>query len=294
MDPRQQPTYAAITPARNEAANLARLAPCMISQEVRPKRWIIVDNGSTDDTAAIAKRLAGEHGWISLVVVGGAQVATRGAPVVRAFHSGLDALEQDVEVIVKLDADVSFGSGYFAAQLDAFGRDPRLGISSGACLEPREDGSWLAARVTRGHVRGAVRAYRRECLEEIGPLEERMGWDGIDELKAQVRGWHTSTIPDLRFHHHRPLGFRERGPARWWRQGEMAHFMGYRPSYLIARTLYHVSREPSAATMLLGYAACWAAGIGRCSDRAALDHLRAQQRLREMPRRIAEKLGSRV
>ena len=54
-------TFAAITPTRNEAENLRRLAPCMAAQTHPPVRWIIVDNGSTDETPAIARELADQH-----------------------------------------------------------------------------------------------------------------------------------------------------------------------------------------------------------------------------------------
>jgi biofilm PGA synthesis N-glycosyltransferase PgaC len=81
-------TYVAITPARNEAQNLLRLAPCMIEQTLPPAQWIIVDNGSTDDTLAIARKLADENAWIVVAQADGEAVETRGAPVVRAFHAG--------------------------------------------------------------------------------------------------------------------------------------------------------------------------------------------------------------
>ncbi len=284
-------TYAAITPARNESSNLQRLAACMIAQRSRAVRWLVVDNGSTDDTVAVVRKLSAEHPWVSLLETPGEQHPTRGAPVVRAFHAGLEWLSEPVDVIVKLDADVSFEPDYFEKQMAAFQMDARLGISSGVCLEPDQGGNWMAARVTRGHVRGAVRAYRSRCLSDVLPLVEGMGWDGVDELNAQVHGWTTRTETDLSFHHHRALGAREDAWRRWFRQGRMAHFMDYRISYLIARTVYNATHEPSAIAMLGGYSVAAATRQPKCAATAATALLREQQSLGALPTRVREKLG---
>ena len=108
---------------------------------------------------------------------------TRAEPTVQAFQLGLAALGRDSDIVVKLDADVSFETDYFARLLGAFEADPLLGMASGTCYE-REGGSWRQRHVTRGHVWGASRAYRRACLEDVLPLESGLAWDGIDELKA--------------------------------------------------------------------------------------------------------------
>ncbi len=284
-------SYAAITPARNEAENLRRLARCMEAQTAMAKRWIVVDNGSTDETVAITRELAERHAWVSLIEVPGETIATRGAPVVRAFHAGLDALGDRADVVVKLDADVSFEPHYFERQLGAFADDPKLGIAGGLCMEPLPGGGWEAARVTRGHVRGAVRAYRWECLQVVTPLEERMGWDGVDELKAEVEGWRIGTTPGLSFLHHRQLAARESRWTHWSRQGQTAHFMGYRLSYLIARTVYNTTRDPRAPAMLAGYATAAAQRRPRCSSEAAIAHLRELQSIHALPSRVREKLG---
>jgi poly-beta-1,6-N-acetyl-D-glucosamine synthase len=284
------PTYVAITPTRNEAENILRLAPCMIEQTLRPDQWIIVDNGSTDNTLEIVRQLTELHRWITLLEIPPAPVQTRGAPIVRAFHAGLRMVEGSPDVVVKLDADVSFDSQYFPQQAEAFRRDPSLGITGGLCLEPQTDGKWAAVPVARDHVRGAVRAYRWECLRQVVPLEERMGWDGIDELKARVHGWTTRSLPEIAFHHHRGLGSRESNWLKWEGQGDMCHFMGYRLSYLLAKTAYYARHEPAAVAMLWSYAKAVLAGEPRCSSTAAIAELRELQSFRALPKRIREKL----
>jgi glycosyltransferase involved in cell wall biosynthesis len=150
-------TYAVITPVRDEAENLARLADCMQAQTIQPDAWVIVDNGSVDDTLELAKRLAAEHDWIRAITAEPADVARPGAPIVRAFNVGLTQLDVLPDVVVKLDADVSMGDDYFERILEAFTADPRLGIAGGACFELR-DGVWEETFVTGDAVRGASAA----------------------------------------------------------------------------------------------------------------------------------------
>ena len=285
--------YAAVTPARNEAANLPRLAESLAAQELLPAAWVIVDNGSTDETLSYARSLERRYGWVVVVDQVGEPVATRGAPVARAFMAGLAALPAGLDVVVKLDADVSFDERYFRRLLDEFRRDPELGIAGGTCYE-LEGEEWVPRHVTAGKVRGATRAYRWSCLQDVLPLEERSGWDGIDELRAHAAGWRTASFADLRFLHHRRLGARD---AKHLRQrldhGRSAHYMGYRFPYLVARSLFRAYRDPAALAMIAGYLYAAAAREPRLPDVAAREHARRGQRLRELPRRVGEALGRR-
>jgi glycosyltransferase involved in cell wall biosynthesis len=283
--------YAVVTPARDEAQNLPRLAACLIGQTVRPATWVVVDNGSTDETRAIAERLAEEHRWITLESVSGEASPIRGGPIVRAFTAGLAALPQPVGVVVKLDADVSMAPDYFKRLLLAFQADPSLGMASGSEYELK-NGAWQQIFMTRASVWGAARAYRWECLQDVLPLETRMGWDSIDELKANMRGWKTHTFLDLPFWHHRREAERERSRwSAWVIQGRLAHFLGYRLSYLFLRVVFRVLRDPSALGLVYGYGKAAITLEPRHSDEDVRSYLREQQALRSLPRRIREALG---
>jgi len=118
-----------------------------------------------------------------------------------------------------------------------------------------------------------------------------MGWDGIDEIKAAMSGWRTATFHDMVFFHHRALGERESAIHRWERQGEMAHYMGYRPSYLALRALYRSLRDPAAMAMIIGFARSAALGAAQYPDPHVRDWLRREQSLRAIPTRAREALG---
>jgi glycosyltransferase involved in cell wall biosynthesis len=287
-------SYAVVTPARNEADNLRRLAGSLTAQTRRPSVWLIVDNGSGDDTPEVARELAQAREWIRAASVPGEAVATRGGPVARAFATGVELLPEQPDVVVKVDADISFEPDYFERLLSRFAEEPRLGIGGGTCYE-LEDGEWVPRHVTGDRVRGASRAYRWECFQDVLPLENRPGWDGIDELKAIARGWRTQSFTDLRFFHHRALGRRDQ--SRWRRLyevGRAAHFTGYRPSYLVLRSLFKARKELAALALIGGYAAAAVRREPRCDDDLARDFLRRQQAFRRLPLRAREALGRRA
>jgi len=284
--------YAVVTPVRNEAGNLRRLFASLAGQSVRPVCWVLVDTGSTDGTVELAGSLAREQPWIDFVSQADPGTTKRGGPIVRAFETGVARLQSLPDVVVKLDADVSMGSGHFQRLLEAFSANPKLGIASGSAQEI-EGGVWRTRHNTGASVWGAARAYRAECLAEVRPLEEQMGWDGIDELKARVRGWTTETILDLPFRHHRAEGSRDGSPWKaWTARGRASHYMGYRAWYLLARTLHHARNERAALGMVWGYAAAIATRQPVCSDADVRGRLRQEQSLRNLRARRREALGA--
>ncbi len=287
------PSYICLTPARDEASNLRRLAESLAAQTHPPRRWIIIDNGSRDGTVNLARQLARELPWIEVLSVEGDPSPVRGAPIVRALHAGIAAIGDPPDLVVNLDADVSFDPDYFQCLSARFADDPGLGISSGTCYE-LEGGDWRQRHVTGTTVWGASRAWRWECLRQVLPLEERLGWDGIDEFKANALGWRTRTQLDLPFRHHRPEGSRDGGMHRARiTQGRTAHFMGYRPWYLMVRSLWLARDDPSALALLWGYAGAAARRERRCADPAVVAYVRSQQSLRNLPARAREARGRR-
>jgi Glycosyl transferase family 2 len=286
-------TYAVVTPVRDDAENLRRLAELLEHQERRAEVWVIVDTGSTDDTLAVARSLAEVHRWVTvreLRVDGG-----RGGPIVKAFHLGLEDVPRRCDVVVKLDADLTFEPDYFRRLLRAFELDDRLGITSGTGYEEQANGVWKQRHGTGAGVWGASRAYRRQCLDAILPLEERMGWDTIDAVSAIVRGWDARVVPDLPFRHHRREGERETSRFEHWaKQGRAAHYMGYRIHYLAVKTLYRSIRDPQAVGIVCGYLSAVVRGEPRCADPAVLGYVRREQALKRMPERVGEALRHRA
>jgi hypothetical protein len=166
-------------------------------------------------------------------------------------------------------------------------------MASGTCHE-LEGGEWRERHVTGSTVWGASRCYRRECLADVLPLEQRMGWDGVDEFRANARGWHTRTFKDLPFHHHRREGERDGAKHRArLAQGHAARYIGYRFWYLSLRALWNARKEPAAVAMIWGYLDAAIKREPRLGDADARAYLRRQQSLRRLPSRAAEAVGRR-
>jgi poly-beta-1,6-N-acetyl-D-glucosamine synthase len=281
-------SYAVVTPARDEAPNLRRLAACMLAQTQLPQAWVIVDNGSVDETFSYARELSERHPWVAVALSGPTAAAEPGAPIVRAFLAGVERLEGPVDVLVKLDADVSFESTHFAKLLDAFASDSALGMAGSVCLEER-DGTWTEVTVSAFHVRGAVRAYRWQCFQDVSPIEVRLGWDTVDELKAYLAGWKTGTIDGITFRHHRVVGARDGKPwERARRQGRASYYLGYRSWYLFMRAVRRSLDSPAALAMVWGYfEAAWSRAP-RQADEAVRREVRRRQSVRQLPARLEE------
>ena len=284
-----------VTAARDEAERLSALAPTIVGQTLTPAAWVIVDDGSLDDTPKIAAELAREHPWITVLQSGrehdGLREGRREGRDLLALVQGIDALPVPVDFVTKLDADLTLPADYFERLDRAFTENPRLGMASGTRCERLGDG-WEERHLTGTAVAAQCRSYRWECWQQVQPLEPRMGWDGIDEARAVVAGWRTHVVPGLRFRHHRPMGRRD-GSA--WRaraaEGVAAHYMGYRLSYLVVRALWHVRRDPAALGMLWGWLTAVVRREPRCPDEAARAYVRRQQSIRHLARRFREVRG---
>jgi glycosyltransferase involved in cell wall biosynthesis len=281
--------YAVVTPARDEAENLERLGRALIAQTLPPAAWVVVDDGSADDTPAVAERFAADHAWVRLLRRaqrdGDLEQGRREGRELEAFREGWRTLDGGIDIIIKIDADIDFDADYCARLIGRFADDPQLAIASGTCLE-REGGAWVRRTKSDGTVWGATRAYRRECRDDVESLELRMGWDGLDEVRVRLRGLHTQTFVDLPFRHHRREGGRERSALHQGAAlGRASWYMGYRPSFLALRALYRARESPAHLAMIWGYGRAALGREGRCPDVELVTALRDQQRLRRVLQR---------
>jgi glycosyltransferase involved in cell wall biosynthesis len=220
-----------ISPMRNEAAHVERVARSVASQTLPPAEWVVVDDGSTDDTAAILRGLEPEIGFLKVhsrpadpgPVVD--RLAVAAAP--RAFNFGLERAEvDDWTHVVKLDGDIELPPDYFERLVERFHADPELGMAGGNLIEPR-GGRMVMIPIPPTHVHGAVKCYTRACFQAIGGVQQRLGWDTIDETYARLRGYATCNFKDIVAVHHRPHGSADgtlRGRARHGECAYIAHF----------------------------------------------------------------------
>jgi glycosyltransferase involved in cell wall biosynthesis len=198
--------YVVISPVKDEAKYLERTIQSVVQQTVRPYRWVIVDDGSRDQTPEIVARHSSSHSWLSAVRHEANSGREPGSAVVHAFSAGLATVRNlDFDFVVKLDADLELPPNYFEELLRRFEQDPRLGIASGVYLE-LHDGRWKMIQLPEYHAAGASKMIRVQCFKEIGGFVPNRGWDTVDEIKAMTRGWKTRHFAELQFRHLRLEG----------------------------------------------------------------------------------------
>ena len=236
-----------VAPVRDESQYLQGTIDSIVSQKLKPVEWILVDDGSTDNTFAIAKKASEKYPWIRVVQRKDRGVRAVGPGVVNAFYFGYDQIQTiDYDYICKMDGDIEIGPDYFSTLVAYFEKDPYLGSASGKHFIEETDGL-VEERTSDEMVAGMVNFYRRECFEAIGGFVRQVHWDGIAYHQARIAGWRTRSIrnPKLNIIHKRQMGSSHRGiwhgRMRW---GRGQYFMGTHPFYILPMGCYRMLEKP--------------------------------------------------
>jgi biofilm PGA synthesis N-glycosyltransferase PgaC len=239
------PQYILITPARNEETYIELTLKSIVAQTVKPLKWVIVSDGSTDRTDEIVKSYLSDNPWIELLRLpqrDGRHFAAK----VRAFEYGQSRVAGlKYDVIGNLDADVSFDENYFDFLLRKFAENPRLGVAG----TPFREGSFqYDYRFTNiEHVSGQCQLFRRECFEDIGGYIPREigGIDLVAVTSARMKGWETRTFLEKPYVHHRKMGT---ATANFWKApfkvGKKDYALGSHPLWHLARCIYQTTQPP--------------------------------------------------
>lgn len=277
-----------ISAVRNEAKHIERVIAAVAAQTRPPDLWIVIDDASSDGTAEILERLEPAVGFLRVL-----RVDTDGpraqrdrlavAAEARAFNRALGTVDwRGYTHIGKLDGDVELPPIYLERILEEFAGDRRLGIAGGSLVE-RSGEQLRRVRIPEYHVHGAVKMYRRDCFERVGGIEQRLGWDTIDETYARMRGFATRSLPDLVALHHRHSATADgalRGRAR---HGTCAYILRYDPLWVAARSIKVATARPiglSGLAFLYGYLSGPARRVERVEDDAFKRFVRRELRAR--------------
>jgi len=249
--------YVLVTPARNEASFIEETILSVVRQTHLPLRWVIVSDGSTDDTDSIVLIYAVQYAWIQF-----ARVPERKernfAGKVHAFNAGYEKVKSlRYDVIGSLDADVSFEPSYVDYILQKFAENPKLGVAGTPFIEGTVTYDYRFSR--KEHVSGACQLFRRECFESIGgyiPIKEG-AIDLAAVVTARMKGWRTETFTEKTCVHQRRMGTAKYGlVSAALRSGYGDYRMGVHFLWQLFRSIYQMGRKPvflMGSSLLTGY-----------------------------------------
>jgi biofilm PGA synthesis N-glycosyltransferase PgaC len=239
--------YVLISPCRNEAAFMRQTLESVVAQSLRPTKWVIVDDGSTDETPAILAEYASRYAWISIVTRADRGHRAVGPGVVDAFYSGYQTIDHaDYDFVCKLDLDLLLPPRYFEILVQRMNSDSRIATCSGKSYI-HEKGRLVYERHGDDTSLGMTKFYRMDRFEAIGGFVREVMWDGIDCHLCRMHGWIACSWDDseLRFVHLRPMGSSQQSIYTGrMRHGYGQYFMGTGFLYLAASALSRVNQEP--------------------------------------------------
>ena len=276
--------YVLISPCRNESDFMRQTLDSVAAQTVRPARWVIVDDGSTDSTPEILREYASRHDWIQVVTRTDRGHRAVGPGVIDAFYAGYADIDPaQFEFLCKLDLDLRLPPRYFELLIERMHQEPRLASCSGkAWIE--QDGQLIDERHGDENSIGASKFYRTSAFADIGGFVREVMWDGIDCHEARRKGWlvRSWNEPELRFIHLRPMGSSQQ--SIWvgrMRHGFGQYFMGTGFWFMAASALSRVNQKPfvlGSVAMLWGWIRSAWQGVPRYSDESFRQYLRAYHR----------------
>ena len=215
-----------IIPAHNEQSSIGLTLDSLVNQSLKPKHIVVVNDNSTDKTQDIVEIYIEKYSWVHLINSKSSNEHLPGSKIINAFYKGYDILDGNYDVICKFDADLIFPNNYLEQLSNHYKKNKKLGMASGFCyIEKNND--WVLENLTRkDHIRGALKAYRKECFLQIGKLKPSMGWDTVDELLAKFYNWDILTDDSLKVKHLKPTGISYNKASKYL-QGEAMYKMRY-------------------------------------------------------------------
>jgi glycosyltransferase involved in cell wall biosynthesis len=259
---RRLPSCLLITPARNEAAFIEKTIQSMVRQTVLPQRWVIVNDGSTDDTGDVIRRHASGHAWIDVIDMPLRQNRNFAAKV-HCFNAGYAKVKSlDHDIVGNIDGDISFDANHLEFLLERFAEDSTLGVAGTIFKEDGGYSSDVDSFEGHNHVAGQFQLFRRRCFDDIGGYVAHRagGIDWIAVTTARMKGWKTRSFREKSFFHHRSLGTAERGKlASSFSYGEKDYYLGGHPLWELFRVAYRMSKRPYIVDGLaIGVGYAWA------------------------------------
>tara|TARA_B110000902_G_C14131848_1_gene522306 strand:- start:47 stop:910 length:864 start_codon:yes stop_codon:yes gene_type:complete len=235
-----------ISPFLNEESVIKDLIESVIKQDKLVSKWILVDDGSTDKSVLIIKEYLKKFSWISLIQLDHKkQKRSIGAKIINAFNKGLETVNiEEFDIIMKIDADLILPTNYVSEVSRQFKNHPKLGLCGGVCGLIENSKIVLERKTNLDHVRGALKAYRRECFIEIEGLVNKMGWDSVDEYKIRYTNWEVKVLPNLMVAHLKETNIKTGHARASFKNGIMLYTIRFDIPLLMTNVLKRLLWKP--------------------------------------------------
>jgi biofilm PGA synthesis N-glycosyltransferase PgaC len=277
--------YVLISPCRDESDYMARTLESVMAQSVPPALWIVVDDGSTDETPAILEQYRARIPSLRVITRTNRGSRSVGPGVIEAFYTGLDSVNLDeFDYLCKLDLDLDLPPKYFELLIRRMEENPRLGTTSGKPYFNSPGNEKMIPEVCGDEMSvGMTKFYRVQCFRDIGGFVRQVMWDGIDCHRCRMLGWIAESVDDepLRFNHLRPMGSSQK--SIWTgriRFGYGQYFMGSAPLYFLSSAVFRLTKHPvilGSVASIWGFLSSALKGVPRYDDLAFRKFLRKYQ-----------------
>jgi len=192
--------YIVLTTARNEETTIAAVITAALHQTMPPTAYYLYDDMSTDRTAEIAETL----GCKVIYAKPRKRSPYSGINQSHGFRTLVASVKHRHTHILKLDADSIIPPHYAETLLEAFQKNPTLGIAAGK-------GDLYDIR--HGRITDGARMISRSCYQQIGGYRTVVGFDSLAVYAARMHGYHCKTLRRLKYHETRVC--RKRHPRDW-------------------------------------------------------------------------------
>jgi glycosyltransferase involved in cell wall biosynthesis len=239
-------TYVLISAVRNEERYLSQTITSVIAQTIRPVKWIIVSDNSTDATLEIASSFVIEYPFIEVV-----PHVNGGLP---GFASKVHALQQAVKLLSEmeydfigvLDGDISLTVNYYELLLNRFFQNPKLGLAGGILFDVC-NGQEFDRKSSPWSVPGGIQFFRKQCFQDLGGFipSKYGGEDTILEVLARMHSWEVHSFKDLKGWHWKTTGYTQGSlPVYAFNQGRRDYACGITLVFEIFKSYAHLHEKP--------------------------------------------------
>jgi glycosyltransferase involved in cell wall biosynthesis len=242
--------YILVTAAKNEGENLRKTIQSVAEQTIKPLVWVIVDDGSADNTPEILKEAEEKHEWIQSIRLEEDSERDLGfhlsSVVKRAFEFAVDYCMKnglDYDYMGNVDGDIILEKKFFEKLMNEFEKDPELGIA-GSGTRYIVNGEIIQPEGGESEPSGGDMLIRRKCFEDCGGIQLTWGWDSTLKAKAKIRGWEVRRFEYVKALETRYVGSVEGYWERYRDWGVASYYFNLNPVHALIKSVMMLRKKP--------------------------------------------------